>query len=89
MSSQFRIFNPGIISESSAMDALIRQIGTAARCDLTVPVSGESATGKELVTRAIHEQSVRAASLLLANDLVGICYASFKSKRKNTTKFGI
>ncbi|MBA2526295.1 MAG: sigma 54-interacting transcriptional regulator [Pyrinomonadaceae bacterium] len=83
------LFNRGIIGESSAMDALIRQIGTAARCDLTVLVSGESGTGKNLVGRAIHEQTARAAPLLVANDLNDFCYARVKRKQKSTTKFGI
>jgi len=60
VSSQFSLFNGGIIGESPLIDALLSEIGTAARCDLTVLVSGESGTGKELVARAIHDQSVRA-----------------------------
>src|SRR5919109_989847 len=58
--SQFSLFNGGIVGESSATRALLRQIGVAARCDFTVLVSGESGTGKELVARAIHQQSARA-----------------------------
>jgi len=42
------------------MEALNRQISTAAGCDLTVLICGESGTGKELVARAIHLQSSRA-----------------------------
>ena len=57
---QFPLFSNGIIGESPVMRALDRQIGMAARCDLTVLVSGESGTGKELVARAIHKQSPRA-----------------------------
>lgn len=60
MSSQFTLFNTGIIGESPAIHALDRQIGAASRCDFTVLISGESGTGKELVARGIHEQSTRA-----------------------------
>jgi transcriptional regulator with PAS, ATPase and Fis domain len=42
------------------MKALNRQIRTAAGCDLTVLICGQSGTGKELVARAIHLQSSRA-----------------------------
>ena len=60
MSSQFSLFNGGIVGESPLIDALLDEIGTASRCDLTVLISGESGTGKELVARAIHDQSSRA-----------------------------
>lgn len=50
----------GIIGNSLAMQLLARQIETAASCDLTTVVTGESDTGKELVARALHRQSARA-----------------------------
>jgi transcriptional regulator with PAS, ATPase and Fis domain len=60
MNSQATKSDYGLVGESSAMRMLNRQIGMAARCDLTVLVSGESGTGKELVARAIHLHSSRA-----------------------------
>jgi transcriptional regulator with PAS, ATPase and Fis domain len=60
MNTRISRLGHGIIGESAAMRALVRQIRTAARCDLTVLVSGESGTGKELVARAIHLQNRRA-----------------------------
>jgi transcriptional regulator with PAS, ATPase and Fis domain len=66
VSSQFSLFNSGILGESPSIDDLLRQIVTAARCDLTVLVSGESGTGKELVARAIHEQSARAMNAFVS-----------------------
>jgi transcriptional regulator with PAS, ATPase and Fis domain len=60
MSSQFSFFNCGIVGESAAIHALLKQIGVAAGCDFTVLISGESGTGKELVARAIHDESARA-----------------------------
>lgn len=51
----------GIIGESRVMRALAQHIATAARCDLTVLVTGESGAGKELVAQAIHRQSERSA----------------------------
>lgn len=60
MGSQFSLFNGGIVGESPLIDVLLNEIGTAARCDLTVLIFGESGTGKELVARAIHDQSARA-----------------------------
>lgn len=60
MSSQFSLFNCGIVGETPAIHALLKQIGVAASCDFTVLISGESGTGKELVARATHAESDRA-----------------------------
>ncbi len=60
MSSQFSLFNHGIVGESAAIQSLLQHIDVAARCGFTVLISGESGTGKELVARAIHENSARS-----------------------------
>src|SRR5215216_192515 len=60
MNSQAIKSDYGLVGESAAMRMLNRQIRMAARCDLTVLISVESGTGKELVARAIHSQSSRA-----------------------------
>ena len=49
-----------LIGASQAMAALKEQIGRAAKAKATVIIRGERGTGKELVARAIHEQSPRA-----------------------------
>src|ERR1051325_2091455 len=49
-----------LIGNSRPMRALAQQIDTAARCDLTAIVTGDSGTEKGLVPRAIHSQSARA-----------------------------
>ena len=59
MKSQASRLDHALIGESAAMNALNRQICTAAGCDLAVLICGESGTGKELVARAIHLQSAR------------------------------
>jgi transcriptional regulator with PAS, ATPase and Fis domain len=61
VNSKFSLKDIGIIGNSQPMKALARQIETTARCDLTVLITGDSGTGKELVARAIHQQSGRAA----------------------------
>ena len=63
MSSQFSLFNCGIVGDSPAIQALLSQIGVAASCDFTVLISGESGTGKELVARAIHDENARATTI--------------------------
>jgi transcriptional regulator with GAF, ATPase, and Fis domain len=51
--------NPAIIGTGPALEAVRRAIGQVAPTDATVLVLGETGTGKELVARAIHEQSPR------------------------------
>jgi DNA-binding NtrC family response regulator len=57
---------PQIIGESPAMQELKKTIGRVATMDGTVLVRGETGTGKELVSRAIHEMSHRADKKFLA-----------------------
>lgn len=49
-----------LVGNSIAFKALIEEINTVADSDLTVLVSGETGTGKELVAQAIHARSSRA-----------------------------
>jgi two-component system nitrogen regulation response regulator NtrX len=51
-----------MIGESVAMRALRKQIAVVAPTDGRVLISGESGAGKELVARAIHAESRRAAA---------------------------
>ncbi len=62
----------GLIGGSRAMRVLfdrVRQIGPA---DGPVLVTGESGTGKDLVARAIHEESARARRPFLAVNCAGV-----------------
>lgn len=49
----------GLVGESSAMNELREHIARAAPSDADILVIGETGTGKELVSRAIHEASPR------------------------------
>jgi PAS domain S-box-containing protein len=48
-----------IIGESDAIKKVLEQVERVAATDMTVLVLGETGTGKELVARLVHEQSVR------------------------------
>ncbi|MPZ20607.1 MAG: GAF domain-containing protein [Luteitalea sp.] len=50
-----------IVGASPALRALLLQIAKVAPTDSTVLITGETGTGKELVARAIHKRSPRAA----------------------------
>ena len=50
-----------LIGQSPPMQALYTMLDRVSRSDATVLIQGENGTGKELVARAIHEGSARAA----------------------------
>jgi DNA-binding NtrC family response regulator len=56
---------PGFICASAAMNRVAEQIQRLQGHDLTVLITGESGTGKDLVARAIHVGSPRRASMFL------------------------
>jgi DNA-binding NtrC family response regulator len=56
---------PGFICASAAMNRVLEQIQRVQSHDLTVLITGESGTGKDLVARAIHAGSSRTAATFL------------------------
>lgn len=62
----------GLIGASQGMRRLQREIAEAAAHDLPVLVLGETGSGKELVSRAVHEQSARAKGPYVAISLATI-----------------
>jgi formate hydrogenlyase transcriptional activator len=50
-----------IVGESAALKAVLQQVRLVAPTDSTVLILGETGTGKELIARAIHNQSNRSA----------------------------
>jgi two-component system nitrogen regulation response regulator GlnG len=50
---------PALIGQTPAMRELFRQIGRMAQLPLSVLITGETGTGKELVARALHRESPR------------------------------
>jgi DNA-binding NtrC family response regulator len=56
---------PGFICASPAMNRVAEQIQRVQGHDLTVLITGESGTGKDLVARAIHAGSARTSAVFL------------------------
>ena len=56
---------PGFICASAAMNRVVEQIQRLQGHNLTVLITGESGTGKDLVARAIHVGSPRRAAMFL------------------------
>ena len=61
-----------LIGEAPAMRALFRAIGRLAQAPLSVLVTGETGTGKELVARALHRESPRASRPFIALNTAAI-----------------
>ena len=55
----------GIVAQSAAMKAVLREVRRVAATDSTVLLSGETGTGKELLAEAVHQASKRKDRLLV------------------------
>jgi two-component system, NtrC family, response regulator AtoC len=55
-----------LVSKSPAMQAIFELARTAARANSTILILGESGSGKEVLARAVHQESTRAAGPFVA-----------------------
>ena len=63
---------PAIIGKSRAMQEIYRNIARLMPTDLTVMISGESGSGKEVVARAIHDLGKRRDAPFIAINMAAI-----------------
>ncbi len=70
----------GMVGRSAVMRELYRVVERVAPTDATVLVLGETGTGKELVARAIHDRSPRAAKRFVAVNCAAIPRALMESE---------
>jgi two-component system, NtrC family, nitrogen regulation response regulator GlnG len=61
-----------LLGESAPMREVFRLIGRVAASDLNVLVTGETGTGKELVARALHDESARRGKPFVALNTAAI-----------------
>ena len=76
-------FSDEILGASPAIQRLKTNIARVAPTNATVFITGETGTGKELVARAIHKQSLRAS-----NSFVAINCAGFQETLLESELFG-
>jgi len=63
---------PEILGQAPAMQEVFRAIGRLSQSSATVLITGESGSGKELVARALHRHSPRAAGTFVAINTAAI-----------------
>jgi len=63
---------PEILGQAAAMQEVFRAIGRLSQSHATVLITGESGTGQELVARALHRHSPRAARAFIAINTAAI-----------------
>ena len=61
-----------IVGESAALQAVLKHVVKVAPTDSTVLITGETGTGKELIARAIHKRSPRAARAFVSVNCAAI-----------------
>ncbi len=63
---------PEMLGQAPAMQDVFRAIGRLSQSHVTVMITGESGSGKELVARALHKHSTRAAGPFIAINTAAI-----------------
>src|SRR5258705_13200407 len=70
----------GIVGQSSALRQVLHLVEMVATSDATVLLLGETGTGKELISRAIHQRSLRQKETFLTFNCAAIASSLFESE---------
>ena len=76
LDQHFHIF----IGQCEAMQKVFNTIQKVAKTDANILITGENGTGKELVARELHRQSVRANEVFISVDMGAISETLFESE---------
>ncbi|HEY0080348.1 MAG TPA: sigma-54 dependent transcriptional regulator [Pyrinomonadaceae bacterium] len=71
---------PALVYKSGAMEGVVALAETAARLDSTVVITGESGTGKDVLSRFIHSRSSRAEAPMITVNCGAMPEALFESE---------
>ncbi|MFK7956959.1 MAG: nitrogen regulation protein NR(I) [Lysobacterales bacterium] len=71
---------PNMIGESPAMQEVYRQIGRLSRSHLSVLVTGETGTGKELIAQALHRLGPRSQAPFVAMNTAAVPHELLESE---------
>jgi len=69
-----------IIGESEAIKSVFNVIDKVAKTDANILILGENGTGKELIARAIHQESLRKDNVFVGVDMGAITESLFESE---------
>lgn len=69
-----------MIGESDHFLQMLQQVNRAAKSDIAVLLQGETGTGKELVAKALHDQSARSKSPFIVIECTGLTENLFESE---------
>jgi two-component system response regulator HydG len=69
-----------LIGESEVMEEIFLKIGKIAPTDANILILGENGTGKDLIAKAIHQQSVRANKPFIKVDVGALTESLFESE---------
>ena len=86
VSEEIKAATPGIIGESSVMLDIFHKIKKIAPTDANVLILGENGTGKDLIAKAIHDQSLRAGKPFVKVDVGALTDSLFESELFGHTK---
>ncbi len=72
VSEEHQVSAPEMLGQAPAMQDVFRAIGRLSQSNVTVMITGESGSGKELVARALHKHSNRSAGPFVAINTAAI-----------------